>query len=126
MKLDTQARYSQSHEWVRQDGDVFVCGITDHAQAELSDVVYVDLPAVGSSFASDDPMGTVESVKAASDLNMPMGGVITEVNRALDNTPDAINRDPFGAGWIIKFTAADPSQWDRMLSAEEYERLVAM
>lgn len=125
MELDAKARYSQGHEWVRPEGDLFIYGITDHAQAELSDVVYVDLPSVGASFAKGDSIGTVESVKASSELNLPMGGVIAEVNSALESSPDTINTDPYGAGWIVKFTTANPGEWDGLLSAADYERLIA-
>ena len=124
MKLDPNARYVESHEWVRKEGDLIVCGITDHAQEELSDVVYVELPEVGSSFAKDEAFGVVESVKAASDLYMPMGGEIVEVNEALEDSPEIVNEDPYGEGWMIKFKPSDPSEWDGLLSPEAYEASV--
>jgi glycine cleavage system H protein len=125
MKLDLNARYTESHEWVRKEDDLIVCGITDHAQDELSDVVYVELPEVGDSFPKGESFGVVESVKAASDLYMPMGGEIVEVNDALEDSPEIINKDPFGQGWLIKFGPSDPSEWDGLLSPEEYEGSVA-
>lgn len=125
MKLDLNARYTDSHEWVRKEDDLIVCGITDHAQDELSDVVYVELPEVGDSFPKGESFGVVESVKAASDLYMPMGGEIVEVNDALEDSPEIINKDPFGEGWLIKFEPSDPSEWDGLLSPEEYEGSVA-
>jgi glycine cleavage system H protein len=125
MKLDANAKYQESHEWARQDGDLIVCGITDHAQDELSDVVYVELPAVGSSLNKGDIFGVVESVKAASDLYMPMGGEIVEVNGALEDTPESVNDDAFGEGWMIKFRPSDPSEWDSLLSGEAYQQAVA-
>jgi glycine cleavage system H protein len=125
MKLDLNARYTESHEWVRKEDDLVVCGITDHAQDELSDVVYVELPEVGDSFGQGESFGVVESVKAASDLYMPMGGEIVEVNDALEDSPEIINKDPFGEGWMIKFEPSDLSEWDNLLSPEEYESSAA-
>ena len=124
MKLDSNARYAESHEWVRKEGDLMVCGITDHAQEELSDVVYVELPEVGSSMAQGEVFGVVESVKAASDLYMPMGGEIVEVNEALEDAPEIVNEDAFGQGWMIKFRPSDPGEWDKLLSPEGYEASV--
>lgn len=124
MNLDPNARYAETHEWARQEGDLMVCGITDHAQEELSDVVYVELPEVGATLAKDVAFGVVESVKAASDLYMPMGGEIIEINEALEDSPEIINDDPFGAGWMIKFKPSEPSEWDELLSPEGYEASV--
>lgn len=124
MKLDPNARYSESHEWVRREGDLLVCGITDHAQQELSDVVYVELPEVGSKFAKGDVFGVVESVKAASDLYMPMGGEIVAVNEALSSSPELVNQDPYGQAWMLKFKPSDPGEWDSLLSPEAYEQSV--
>jgi len=94
MKLDKDARYQESHEWVRQEGELIVCGISDHAQESLSDVVYVEFPEVGDSFSQGETFGVVESVKAASDLYMPMGGEIVAVNEALEDEPELVNSDP--------------------------------
>ncbi len=124
MNLDPNARYAESHEWARKDGDLIVCGITDHAQEELSDVVYVELPDVGATFDKDEQFGVIESVKAASDLYIPMGGEIVEVNEALEDSPEIVNADPFGEGWMIKFKPSDPSQWDSLLTPEGYEASV--
>jgi glycine cleavage system H protein len=121
MKLDPNARYAETHEWVRKEDGLMVCGITDHAQEELSDVVYVELPAVGTTFAKGEEFGVIESVKAASDLYIPMGGEIVEVNEALEDSPEIVNDDPFGEGWMIKFKPSDPSQWDDLLTPEGYE-----
>ena len=125
MNLDPNARYAETHEWARNEGDLVVCGITDHAQEELSDVVYVELPEVGSTLAKDEQFGVIESVKAASDLYMPMGGEIIEVNSALEDSPEIVNSDPFGEGWMIKFKPSDPSQWEGLLTPEGYEASVA-
>jgi glycine cleavage system H protein len=124
MKLDPNARYVESHEWARKAGDLIVCGITDHAQEELSDVVYVEFPEVGASFAKGDVFGVIESVKAASDLYMPMGGEIVELNDTLDDSPEVVNDDPYGEGWMIKFKPSDLGEWDSLLSPEDYEKSV--
>ena len=124
MNLDATARYAESHEWARKDGDLILCGITDHAQEELSDVVYVELPEVGATFAKGAQFGVIESVKAASDLYIPMGGEITEVNENLEDSPEIVNDDPYGQGWMIKFKPSDPSEWDSLLTPEEYEASV--
>lgn len=122
MKLDANAKYQESHEWVRQEGDLIVCGITDHAQDSLSDVVYLELPEVGSAFERGQIFGVVESVKAASDLYIPMSGEIVEINSALVDTPEVINEDPFGAAWMIKIKPSNPSEWDSLLSGEDYKK----
>jgi glycine cleavage system H protein len=124
MKLDPNARYAESHEWVRKEGNLIVCGITDHAQEELSDVVYVELPEVGATFAKGEQFGVIESVKAASDLYIPMGGEIVEVNQALEDSPEIVNEDSYGAGWMIKFKPSDPGEWDSLLTPEGYEASV--
>lgn len=123
MKLDPQAKYQESHEWARQEGDLIVCGITDHAQDSLSDVVYVELPAVGRALKQGEVFGVVESVKAASDLYMPMSGEIVEVNTTLADTPETVNTDPYGGGWMIKFKPTNPAEWDNLLSAPDYEKI---
>lgn len=123
MKLDEKAKYQDSHEWARQEGELIVCGISDHAQESLSDVVYVEFPEVGDSFSQGDTFGVVESVKAASDLYMPMSGEIVAVNEALEDEPELVNSDPYGAGWMIKFKPSDPGEWDGLLSPEDYQKV---
>jgi glycine cleavage system H protein len=123
MKLDNNARYSKSHEWVRPEGSLFVYGITDHAQEELSDLVYIELPEVGTRFEKGDVIGAVESVKAASDLYLPMAGEIVEINEAVLASPEKINTDPYGEGWIVKFQSANPSEWEDLLTPETYKEL---
>lgn len=125
MKLDAEARYIESHEWVRVVDEEMVCGITDHAQNTLSDVVYVELPEVGDTYAKGESFGVVESVKAASDLYMPIGGEIVAVNDALENLPERINQDPYGDGWMIRFVPGDLAEFEEMLDAEAYEAFVA-
>jgi glycine cleavage system H protein len=125
MNLTPDAKYTESHEWVRWDGDEIVCGITDHAQESLSDIVYVEVPDVGDELDAGDIFGVVESVKAASDLYMPMGGEITDVNESLEDSPEIVNQDAFGAGWLIRFRPTEPAQYDRLLDGDAYEALVA-
>ena len=125
MKLDPTAKYQKSHEWARQEGDLIVCGITDHAQDSLSDVVYVELPDIGSVLNQGEVFGVVESVKAASDLYLPVSGEIIEINEALADTPETVNTDPYGAGWMIKIKPSNPSEWDSLLSGDEYEQVAS-
>jgi glycine cleavage system H protein len=125
MKLDANAKYQESHEWARREGNLIVCGITDFAQESLSDVVYVELPAVGATMDKGDIFGVVESVKAASDLYIPMSGEIVEVNDILEDEPELVNDDPFGAGWMIKLKPSAPGQWDDLFSGADYEKVAA-
>ncbi len=124
MNLDPNAKYQTSHEWSRQEGDLIVCGITDHAQDSLSDVVYVELPEVGASLKKGEVFGVVESVKAASDLYMPMGGEIVETNEKLEDEPELVNSNPYDDGWMIKLSPSDPGEWDGLLSGEGYKAAV--
>ncbi len=121
MEYPKGLRYSREHEWVSvEDGDSGIIGITDFAQNELGDVVYVEAPEVGEKISKDDPFGAVESVKAVSDLYAPVSGTVTEVNDALPDTPELINEDPYGEGWIIKVTLSDPDELDDLMTPEEY------
>ncbi|MDZ7751550.1 MAG: glycine cleavage system protein GcvH [Gammaproteobacteria bacterium] len=114
-------RYSPSHEWVRDEGNgVVTLGITDHAQESLGDLVFVELPEVGQAIAVGDEMGVVESVKAASDLFSPVSGEVVEVNETLGDTPEAINGDPYGDGWIAKVKLSVPAELDELLDADAY------
>ncbi len=113
--------YSRDHEWVEVNGDIATIGITDHAQAELSDVVFVDLPNVGDSISAGDAVTVVESVKAASDVYTPISGEILEVNEELSNDPALINSDPYGTGWIYKVRIELPSEMDDLMNAADYE-----
>ena len=125
MKLDPNARYTKNHEWARQEGAEIVCGISDHAQESLSDIVYVELPEVGDAFDKGDSFGVVESVKAASDLYMPMGGEITAVNEELEDAPETVNEDPYGKGWIIRLRPSAPAEFDDLMDAEAYKLFIA-
>jgi glycine cleavage system H protein len=118
-------RYSKEHEWVRlADGEALV-GITDFAQEQLGDLVYFDLPEPGAQIHQNDKLGEVESVKAVSEIYAPISGEIIEVNQQVMDSPEVVNEDPYGAGWLLKVKPADPSQLDSLLSAEEYDTLVA-
>ena len=118
-------RYSKDHEWVGVDGDIATIGITDYAQHSLGDVVYIDMPRAGDSFMAHEAFGSVESVKAVSEIFLPVAGEITEVNDGLNDTPEAVNNDPYGAGWMIKIKMDKPGEADALLSAVEYEEYIA-
>jgi glycine cleavage system H protein len=118
-------RYSREHEWVRVEGSTAVIGITSFAASELGDIVYIELPEVGARLAQFSSFGVVESVKAVSDLFAPASGEVTETNGDLRASPELLNTDPFGAGWIAKITLADPSELDQLLDAASYAELTA-
>ena len=113
--------YSKDHEWVRVEGDTAVIGITDHAQEQLGDVVYVELPKAGESFAANESFGSVESVKAVSEVFTPVSGAVTDANASLNDEPEKVNKDPYGEGWMIKIKMSDPNEVDSLLAAAEYE-----
>ncbi len=114
-------KYSKEHEWVKVDGDIAVIGITDYAQGELGDIVFVELPVVGSKVEFMKPFGTIEAVKAISDLFSPLTGEVTEANNQLESDASIINSDPYGDGWIIKVRMSNPGELDKLLSASEYK-----
>jgi glycine cleavage system H protein len=118
-------RYSKDHEWVKVEGDEATIGITDYAQHSLGDVVYVDMPRVGDSFGTHESFGSVESVKAVSEIFTPVAGKVSEVNEGLNETPEAVNSDPYGAGWMIKIKMDNPGEADAMLSGEEYDEYLS-
>jgi glycine cleavage system H protein len=122
--IPADLRYTEAHEYVKRgdDGAVVQVGITDYAQGELGDVVYVDLPKVGTSFGRRDVFGTIEAVKAVSELYAPAAGVVTEVNAALQGDPALVNRDPYGAGWMIKLRVKNPAELEQLLSSEAYKK----
>ena len=122
MNVPEELQYTRSHEWVRTEGDTATIGITDHAQDELGDVVFVELPEVGATLDAGDSFGTVESVKAVSDLYTPVGGEVTEVNEALNDQPEKINEDPYGEGWMVKLRVSD--EGSGLLSASDYEQFL--
>ena len=121
----TETRYTKEHEWIRLDGDTAVVGITEHAQSQLGDVVFVELPEIGKSFAAGDEAAVVESVKAASEVYAPVSGEVAEVNEALTAAPAMVNADPMGDGWFLKLKLADPGELERLLTAQQYKDYVA-
>ncbi|MEX2442793.1 MAG: glycine cleavage system protein GcvH [Alkalispirochaeta sp.] len=122
MTFDDSVKYQESHEWARVDGDLVVIGISDYAQDELGDVVFVELPEVGTALKKGDAFGVVESVKAASDLYMPAGGEVAEVNQVLKDNPEKVNEAPFGDGWIIKVKATDTGELESLMDAAAYKK----
>ena len=121
MAVPEELQYTKTHEWVRREEDVATVGITEHAQDELGDVVFIELPEKGASFGAGDAFGTVESVKAVSDLYAPVGGEVVEVNEALNDSPEKINEEPYGDGWIIRLRVSEEAD---LLSAGDYEKLL--
>ncbi len=124
MQIPEDLKYTKDHEWARIEGDVATVGITDYAQSELGDIVYVELPEVGDQTTQGESFGTIEAVKAVSDLFAPLSGEVTEVNTALADQPEIINKDPYGEGWIIKIKLSNPSEVDELLSKSQYEELI--
>ena len=116
--------YSKTHEWVRVEGDEAIIGISDYAQDQLSDVVYVELPEVGDTFDKGDVLAVVESVKAASDVYMPVSGDILEINEALEDSPELVNEDPFGEAWFVRVAMAAPGELDELMDVDEYKEFV--
>jgi glycine cleavage system H protein len=121
LSVPEELQYTRSHEWVRTEGDTATIGITDHAQDELGDIVFVELPEEGATLDAGDSFGTVESVKAVSDLYTPVGGEVVEVNEALNDQPEKINEDPYGEGWIVKIQVSGEGD---LLSASDYEQFL--
>jgi glycine cleavage system H protein len=124
MEVRDDLRYTREHEWVRREGGEFVVGITDYAQEQLSDIVFVELPAVGTPLAAGAVFGSVEAVKAVADLFAPMGGEVTAVNEALGDDPARVNRSAYDEGWMVRARIANPSEWDGLLTAEQYRALL--
>ncbi len=125
MQFPENLKYTKEHEWIRvEDNQIGIVGITDYAQSELGDIVYVELPQVGKVVKQLEPFGTIEAVKAVSDLFSPISGEVIEVNEKLKDTPDLINKDPYGEGWIIKIKISDLKELDNLLSAEDYRKLI--
>ena len=125
MNIPAQLRYTKDHEWISLEGNVATIGITDYAQRELGDIVFVEVDTIGSALESGAVFGTVEAVKTVSDLFLPVSGTITELNPALSGAPELVNSDPYGEGWMIKMTVNDPAQVEALLDAAGYEALVA-
>ncbi|MEY2793079.1 MAG: hypothetical protein RJA76_1071 [Bacteroidota bacterium] len=124
MDFKSDVKYSQEHEWVKLEGDVALVGVSDFAQGELSDIIYVDVESAGKNLTKDAVFGSLEAVKTVSDLFMPISGEIIEVNAELSNSPELINTDPFGQGWIVKVKPSDLSELDQLMDVETYKGFV--
>jgi glycine cleavage system H protein len=124
MNIPAELKYTKDHEWVKIEGDVAIVGITEFAQSELGDIVYVEIETIGETLNQEEVFGSVEAVKTVSDLFMPVSGEILEFNEALEGNPELVNADPYGEGWMIKIKLSDASQYDQLLDAASYEGLV--
>lgn len=124
MNFPADLKYTKDHEWVKVSGNTAVVGITDFAQKELGDIVYVDITTIGETVAKEEVFGTVEAVKTVSDLFMPVSGKVLEANKDIDSAPESVNSDPYGKGWIIKVELSNPSEVDGLLSADDYKKLI--
>ena len=124
MNIPANLRYTSEHEWIRVEGNEAFVGITDYAQSELGEIVFVDVNTVGENVAQGEVFGSVEAVKTVSDLNMPVSGTVLEFNEALNDQPELVNNDPYGEGWMIKVTVDNPAELDTLLDAAGYEQLI--
>lgn len=124
MSIPVNLLYTKDHEWLRIEGETGYVGITDFAQGELGDVVFVEIETVGETLKKEEVFGTIEAVKTVSDMFMPVGGEVLEVNPALEESPDVVNKDPYGKGWMIKIRINDPAEADQLLTAEKYSALL--
>ncbi len=124
MNIPSELKYTKDHEWVKIEGDVAIVGITEFAQSELGDIVYVEIETIGETLQQEEVFGSVEAVKTVSDLFMPLSGEILEFNEALEGNPELVNSDPYGEGWMIKLKLTDASQYDQLLDAATYEGLI--
>ncbi len=124
MNFPSDLKYTKDHEWVRVEGTTAIIGITDFAQKELGDIVYVDITTIGETVAQNEIFGTVEAVKTVSDLFMPVSGKVLEMNKDIDNAPESVNTDPYGNGWLIKATIENLAELDNLLNAEAYKALI--
>jgi len=125
MDFPKELKYTKDHEWIRLEGDTATVGITNFAQGELGDIVYVDVDTVGEELDAEETFGSVEAVKTVSDLFMPIAGEIIEFNEELESNPEAVNEDPYGKGWMVKIKVADTSSVEALLSSEDYEKSLA-
>lgn len=124
MNIPADLKYTKDHEWIRVEGDVAVIGVTDFAQGELGDVVFVEVETEGEELEKGEIFGTVEAVKTVSDLFMPVGGEVVEFNQALVDEPELVNKDPYGDGWMIKIKMENPTELDELLTAEDYQKMI--
>jgi glycine cleavage system H protein len=124
MNVPANLLYTKDHEWIRVEGNTGFIGVTDFAQGELGDIVFIEIETVGESLGKEEVFGTIEAVKTVSDLFMPVSGEILELNPALEETPDVVNKDPYGKGWMVKIKITDPAETDSLLTAEQYKALL--
>lgn len=124
MNTPAELKYTKDHEWVRQEGDTAIVGITDFAQSELGDIVFVDIQVQGDSLAKGEVFGTIEAVKTVADAFMPVSGEVVEVNPELESAPELVNSDPYGKGWMIKIKCSDTTEFDTLLTAQQYEEII--
>jgi glycine cleavage system H protein len=122
MNFPAELKYTKDHEWIKIEGDIAIIGITEFAQRELGDIVYVDIPSIGKELTKEEVFGTVEAVKTVSDLFMPVDGTVTEMNKALDSKPELVNTDPYGDGWMVKVKLSNAA--DALLSADDYKAII--
>lgn len=125
MQFPENLKYSKDHEWIRVEGDVAFVGITDFAQGELGDIVFIDVDTEGETLAQDDVFGSIEAVKTVSDLFLPVAGEVLEINEALEDAPEKVNEDPYGEGWIVKIKVSDPADLDTLMDAAAYQEHLA-
>ena len=124
MDLPQNLKYTKEHEWVKIDGDLLIVGITDHAQSELGDIIFIEFPTLNQVISKDEPFGTIEAVKTVADLFAPVSGKIIEINQDLEDNPELVNSDPYGEGWIVKITDFDKSQLDALLDSNNYKGII--
>ena len=126
MNFPAELKYTKDHEWIKVDGDTATIGITEFAQGELGDIVYIDINTVGQEVAKEDVFGTVEAVKTVSDLFMPLNGTVLEINPLLDSQPELVNSDPYGDGWMVKISLSDAAEAEGLLSADDYKSVIGV
>lgn len=124
MNIPDNFKYTRDHEWIKVDGDVALVGITDYAQNELGDIVFIEVETVGETLAKEETFGTIEAVKTVSDMFMPVAGEILEFNEALEQNPEIVNSDPYGKGWIIKIRITKPAELEELMNAQEYQKVI--
>jgi glycine cleavage system H protein len=125
MNIPGNLKYTKGHEWIRLDGDVAYVGISDYAQGELGDIVFVEIETVGDTLDKGEAFGTIEAVKTVSDVYMPVSGEVLEANPVLEDTPEVVNKDPYGEGWMIRISVKDPSELDDLMDAEAYKKMIS-
>ena len=124
MNIPQSLKYTKEHEWVREDDGIVTIGITDHAQGELGDIIFVEFPEIGQRIERDEPCGTIEAVKTVADLFAPISGTVTEINETLDDSPESVNQDPYGDGWMVKVSVSEADELDNLMSSDQYREMI--